>query len=381
MSRSYSRRTKVVGSLAALTGLACLALTRSDLGQAAQATARQTAPVKTFIDYFRPMPITSPLVSDVWGAAAVGPRDPKNGLEDPTMTKWNYWDGKILKGRDGKYHMFASRWDQARGHNGWFGSQAVHAVSDKLTGPYRDAGLCWPDSKGGRGHNVTALELPDGSYAVVVSETRPGDVFVSKSLNGPWEQLGSIQVAPNAYSGLGRMSNVSIMVRPDGAFEIVPRSGAVMISKTGILGPYTVQGPSVYPTVPGLPQHDLRNLEDPVVWFSGGFYHIVVNNWSDRKAYHLTSKDGITDWKYQGLAYDTTGDFARYADGTVNHWNKLERPNVYIEKGHVAAVTLAVIDVAKEEEHGNDNHGSKIVVLPFDGAAMDRDLQRAAAAH
>ena len=37
--------------------------------------------------------------------------------------------------------MFASRWDQSRGHNGWFGSQAVHAVSENAIGPYKDMGL------------------------------------------------------------------------------------------------------------------------------------------------------------------------------------------------------------------------------------------------
>ena len=380
MSLIHSREASVFGSRALLTGIACLLLAGAGFGQATDSAAGKAASAKTFIDYFRPTPITGALSSSVWGAPSVGPRDPKNGLEDESMTKWDYWDGKIIRAKDGKYHMFASRWGQANGHNGWFGSQAVHAVSDKLTGPYIDQGLCWPDNEGGKGHNVTALALPDGRYAVVVSETRPGDVFVSKSLDGPWDYLGRITVAANEFSGEGRMSNVSIMVRPDGNFQIVPRSGAILISKTGILGPYTVQGPSIYPNVPGLPQHDLGNLEDPVVWFSGGLYHIVVNNWSDRKAYHLTSKNGITDWKYQGLAYDPTTDFVRYTDGTVNHWNKMERPNVYIEKGHVAAVTLAVIDVPKEQEHGNDNHGSKVIVIPFDGAALDRDLQRAVAA-
>jgi hypothetical protein len=165
------------------------------------------------------------------------------------------------------------------------------------------------------------------------------------------------------------------MVRPDGDFEIVPRSGAILISKHGILGPYTVQGPSVYPKVAGLP---LRNLEDPVAWYSGGLYHIVVNGWSDRKAFHITSVDGIHDWKFRGLAYDPTKDFARYTDGTVNHWHKLERPGVLVENGHVTCVTLAVLDVPKEQERGNDNHGSKIIVIPFDGAGLDRDLQDAA---
>jgi len=81
--------------------------------------AQQTKPTKTFIDYFLPTPIVGTLSKDVWGAATVGPRDPKNGLEDVTMKQWDYWDGKILKGPDGKYHMFCSRWEQARGHRGW----------------------------------------------------------------------------------------------------------------------------------------------------------------------------------------------------------------------------------------------------------------------
>ncbi len=376
MSPLHSRVSNIFGSGVALTA-ACLTLAGSCFGQAPNSDASKTPMPKTFIDYFKPTPISASLDAKVWGAAAVGPRDPKNGLEDQAMTKWNYWDGQIIKAKDGKYHLFASRWDQAKGHNAWGSSQAVSAVSDKLTGPYIDQGLCWPDNEGGKGHNVTALVLPDGRYAVVVSETRPGDVFVSKSLDGPWDYLGRIQVAANEFSGGGRMSNVSIMARPDGGFQIVPRSGAILLSKTGILGPYTVQGPSVYPGVPGLSQHDLGNLEDPVVWFSGGLYHIVVNNWSDRKAYHLTSVNGITDWTYRGLAYDPTTDFVRYTNGAANHWNKMERPSVLIERGHVVAMTLAVIDVPKDQENGNDQHGSKVIVIPFDGAALDRDLKHA----
>lgn len=327
---------------------------------------------KTLIDYFLPMPIQSPLVSNVWGAPGVFPRDPQNGLEDTTMKQWCYWDGQIIKGTEGKFHLFASRWDQAKGHNGWFGSLAVHAVSDKVMGPYVDKGLCWPDNQGGKGHNVTALVLPDGRYAVVVSETRPGDVFVSRSLDGPWEHLGSIQVVTNEFSKKAHMSNVSIMVRPEGGYMIVPRSGAIWISKVGILGPYVIQGPSVYPSVAGLP---LRDLEDPVVWHSGGLYHIVVNGWSNRKAFHITSPDGIKNWTFRGLAYDPTRDFLRHTDGTVNHWDKIERPGVLMENGHVTHFTFSVLDVPKDEDRGNDTHGSKIIVVPFDGAALDRDLQ------
>jgi hypothetical protein len=329
-----------------------------------------TTPEKTksLIDYFLPIPVRGELSKDAWGAATVGPRDQKNGLEDPTMQKWNYWDGQIIKGGDGKWHMFASRWDQAKGHKGWGSSCAVHAVSDDVIGPYQDMGMCWPDNMHGKGHNVTALAMPDGQYAITVSETRPGEVFASKVLEGPWASLGKITVADQPK---WHASNVTPMLRPDGTYMIVQRSGQIMISKE-IVGPYKVQGPSIYPTVKGL---SLVSLEDPVAWYSGGFYHLVVNSWSARKAYHLTSKDGINGWVLRGLAYDPTTDFVRYTDGTVNHWNKMERPSVLIQDGHVTHFTFAVVDVAKEAEHGNDNHGSKVIVAPFDGAAMDRDLQ------
>lgn len=329
---------------------------------------------KTLIDYFLPMPIQGSLVSNVWGAPGVFPRDPQNGLEDLTLKQWCYWDGQLIKGPEGNYHLFASRWDQAAGHRGWSRSLAVHAVSDTVMGPYVDKGLCWPDNQGGKGHNVTALVLPGGRYAVVVSETRPGDVFVSRSLDGPWEHLGSIQVATNEFSQFGKMSNVSVLLRPDGNFMIVARSGAIWISKEGILGPYTVQGPGVYATIPEM--ESLRTLEDPVVWHSGGLYHIVVNDWKPRKAYHITSRDGINGWTFRGLAYDPTTDFLRYTDGTVNHWHKIERPGVLLENGHVTHFTFSVLDVPKDEEQGNDAHGSKVIVVPFDGAALDRDLGR-----
>jgi hypothetical protein len=332
--------------------------------------ASSPAADKTLIDYFLPTPIVSGLTTNVWGAPGVFPRDPGNGLEDHTMKQWCYWDGQIIKAPEGKYHMFASRWDQAKGHNGWFGSVAVHAVSDNPVGPYVDKGMCWPDSLGGKGHNVTALVLPnDEGYAVIVSETRPGAVFVSKSLDGPWTMKGLLTVEGQTN---WRASNVSVMIRPDGDYMIVPRNGRVMISKAadGICGPYKIVGPA-YPK--GIP-----NLEDPVVWYSGGLYHIVVNSWSTRTAYHLTSKDGKTNWVNRGLAYDPRKDFVHYTDGTINHWDKMERPGVLLENGHVKYFTLAALDVEKNQERGNDTHGSKVVVIPFDGEAFDHDMQKLA---
>ena len=74
-------------------------------GASAQSPAQTSASAgKTFIDYFQPTPIVSPLSTTAWGSATVGPRDQKNGLEDPTMKLWDYWDGQIIHAPDGKYH-------------------------------------------------------------------------------------------------------------------------------------------------------------------------------------------------------------------------------------------------------------------------------------
>jgi len=320
-----------------------------------------------FMNYFKDTPIIGSLSSSCWGAKEVGPRDQSNGLEDKTMSQWAYWDGGIIKGSDGIYHMFASRWNQSAGHNGWFGSVAVHATSTNLYGPYTDQGVCWPDNQGGKGHNVFPFQMKDGRYAVLTSDTRPGDLFTSDSLNGPWTYAGKLSVT-GSYASSFSMYNVCIMVRPDWRYEAIQRNGAIGVSDN-VLGPYNVSGPPVWNQVSNLPKD---NMEDPVMWYSGGLYHATVNKWDTRKAYHLTSADGINNWKLDtGYAYDPIANFIHYTDGTVNHWNKMERPNVYMENGHVIAMTFAVIDVAKDADVGNDKHGSKVIVVPFDGASLD----------
>jgi len=381
---TFSRR-----SLPALAlGLTCLLA-----GASASAQGLPVLGPKPFIAYFKPTPVKGALSASAWGTATTGPRDQDNGLEDRTLAKWNYWDGVILKGPDGRYRLFGSRWEQSKGHGEWWNSKGIEATARNLFGPYEDKGLLWPDNDGGRGHNVIALKLHDGTYAVVISETRNTTVFTSSSIDGPWRFAGEIAVDQSRYHSLSNAgpdggdltgpdpkpwhgSNVNIVERPQGGFILIQRSGQILVSDKSILGPYQVTGDSIYRGLDGLPQSNLQNLEDPVIWYSGGWYHVLVNHWEQRRAYHLISRDGVTGWRFQGLAYEPGADFIRYTNGTVNHWNKLERPGVVLEKGHVVALTFAVIDVPKEEQTPGSAHGSKIIVVPFDGAKLDKDLSK-----
>ncbi|VGO18915.1 hypothetical protein SCARR_00968 [Pontiella sulfatireligans] len=349
--------------------------------------AMAQADAKNLMDYFQPMEPQGPLVSEgIFGTPEVFPRDSLNGLEDSNVENWVYWDGRIVKDDAGKYHLYASRWDQKYSHSqGWHeGSKAVHSVSDNVMGPYKDTGLAWPHWQEGKGHNVIGLRMHDGRYAMVCSGITYGEVFTSDNPDGPWELLGKIQVDENGFSrnlallGLGegereRLSNVSLILRPDGRYMIVPRSTCTMISDNGILGPYKIMHDRVYRKYPDLPQ---SKNEDPTVWYSGGMYHIVYNNWPSKTAYHFTSADGINDWTYRGVAFKKDAMPFRYTDGTVNDWSFIERPMAFVEDGHVTHFTFSVIDVKKGKDKGGDKHGSKILVVPFDGEAFDRDMEK-----
>lgn len=345
--------------------------------------SQETTKMASFVDGFMPMTILSELKDDVWGVPLVGKRDQDNGLEDRTLANYCYWDGTILKGTDAetgkdKYYMFASRWDQANGHSGWGGSVAVYATSDNLEGPYTDQGMLWPDYYEGAGHNVFAFEISKTDpaykegyrYAISVSDTglhgdqMNGSIHISKSLDGPWEHVGIMET-----DGKFRLSNVTITQRPDGTYLATGRDGDIATAAS-VRGPWTTQRQKLWWDIPGM---NTSALEDPVLWYSDGMYHIVVNNWQEKYAYYLTSYDGVQDWTlHTGTAYsaETMAQHLQYTDGTKNSWTKLERPGVYIEDGTLKAMTLAVIDSEKDDDRGNDEHGSKVIVIPYNGKAL-----------
>jgi hypothetical protein len=388
--------------------------------------ARAQATTKTFIDYFQPSPITCPLTTKAWGCTATGatapncsagigvvPRDTCNGIESPTNPPgFYYWDGSIILAADGTYHLFADRWAGSGGFNpGWESSDPIHAVGTaNPLGPYTDKGYAYSDGSFGgdshHGHNSEVVTLLNGTYGMVVSEVVPFTVFTARSLDGPWTPCsGSPGAGLSVPSGFGGNtnygSNVSLVVRPDGNFEIIQRHGLIALSTSGICGPYKAQQPTnTYPSSEAIPAQNSASIypnrkkhldsmapstvestyslaEDPVIWFSGGQYHVLYDYPDDRVGYYLSSADGIHNWADEGLAYDPryAQQIFSYTDGTVDHWFKMERPGVLVENGHVTHLTFAVSDVDKNNQiSAGTDHGSKVIVVPFDGVALDADM-------
>jgi len=60
-------------------------------------------------------------------------------------TNYNIWCGSEIKGDEGKYHLFNSRWPRKFGHVAWVThSEVAHAVSDSPFGPWTHHDVALP---------------------------------------------------------------------------------------------------------------------------------------------------------------------------------------------------------------------------------------------
>ena len=298
-----------------------------------------------FMDRFLPLPELGGLTYDTWGSDGVLPRDTNNGIES---RKWSYWGGNIRQGKDGKYHMFVCRWPEnsRKGHMTWPKSEVVHAVSVNRFGPYK------PVKVVGKGHNPEWYVSKNGKYVISVI----GKYYISDSINGPWEKK-KFDMDNRGKSIIDGLSNLTFAQREDGSYIMISRGGGVWLSDDGVSTWHRVSEGSVYPDVNG-------EFEDPVIWRTNVQYHLIVNDWLGRIAWHLRSKDGI-HWKTDpGEAY--MPGIARRQDGSVEKWFKFERMKVLQDEyGRAVQANFAVIDTLKKQDLPNDRHSSKNLVIPL----------------
>ena len=298
-----------------------------------------------FMDRFEPMPLLGRRTNDTWGVDAVKPRDVLNGIEE---AEWSYWGGNIVQGADQTYHLFVCRWreDSPKGHMAWHESEVVRAVSENRFGPYEVAEVIGP------GHNPEAYQLKDGRYVCYVL----GAYYLGTTLTGPWEK-NEFEFDPRDRKIVANLSNLSFSQREDGSYLMVNRGGGMWVSRDGLDTWEQVTQGSNYPKVKG-------RFEDPVLWRTKVQYHMIVNDWYGRIAYHLRSKDGV-HWKVDaGEAY--MPGIAVSEDRKSDDWYKYERIKMFLDE-HRRAIqaNFAVIDYNKWEDLPNDIHSSKNISIPL----------------
>ena len=302
-----------------------------------------------FIDRFLPMP-PGTLSSDTWGAACVIPRYVDNGIEDP---KWSYWGGNIIRGDDGKFHLFVCGWleNSPRGHGEWGNSLVFHTVCDNSVGPFKVKEII------AKGHNPEVYRLKDGRYVLYVINA----YFLADNLNGPWI-AGKFDFDRRDRKIIEGLSNLTFVRREDDSYLMVCRGGGIWISQTGLSSYNQLTDKRVYPPVEGA-------FEDPVVWRDHIQYHLIVNDWLGRIAFYQRSKDGVNWVTDPGEAY--TPGIARHEDGRVEDWFKYERIKILQDEyGRAIQANFAVIDTLKAEDKPNDRHSSKNISIPLNPGVL-----------
>lgn len=306
-------------------------------------------------------------------------RDRLQVLSDDNIFKtegYYNWCTSMLKGEDGKYHLYYSRWKKEYSFYGWLThSEVAHAVSDSPSGPwsYKETVL-----KGrGKDHwDAITVHNPkikhfDGKYYLYYCSTNLGDrdyseeelietahtgydhpnwkilrtnqrtgVAVSNSLSGPWERMGQPLIEPsgpittltvNPAIDRGRDGKYYLIVKGDKPNETrFIRNQAIAVSDSPT-GPFEMQSNPVI---------DYLDTEDMSLWYDDSREHFYGVFHAHTFIGMVSSPDGL-DWK-KASEYVLTPKEILLQDGGILSPDRMERPFIYLEDGEPKVLSLAV---------------------------------------
>ena len=309
---------------------------------------------------------------------------PKNGgFRDDNY--W-IWGSSVIKGEDGKYHMFASRWSKDVGFGNWVSnSEVVRAVSDTPAGPYTFQevvlsprgpeffdGMCT--------HNPRIIKYKDkyllyhfgntydfpmptkenpnmteDQWRAAWMNKRVG-LAISDSVYGPWERADKPVIEP-------RPGHWDASITSNPAPAVDPKTGKILLmykSSTDGLVPPLLLGVSMASSPRGeykrlsedpifrfeTADNNRIDVEDPYIWWAGDHYEAIVKDRSgeicgeEGGGVHCWSDDGVK-WEL----FDKLKAYSRnilWEDGTRTHQNHFERPFLLIEDGQPTHLFAAV---------------------------------------
>jgi hypothetical protein len=304
------------------------------------------------------------------------------GLSDPAAS---FWDGSAMRGDDGRWHLFASRFANACGLSSWrTNSECVHAVAAGPLGPFAVDSVVTPAfchnpvvrrAKDGTfllfsiGHALDPSALLTGCKAGVTLTTPPSAVDPNvcsirvqsaASITGPWQ-------APIELTNAGTLppacpTNPSPVLYDDGSVALFVRAYQVDGSQTlerlfrmdapSWQGPYALGAPSPLFQRPG---------EDPFVWRSadGSLRMLFNDKFTDPSEVGGLAIDADADggaWTPSGGAY---GLDVPTQDGTTLHVARRERPSIAWTPDGTGAVLYTGIVPSPSDDH------SQVIATPL----------------
>jgi hypothetical protein len=320
-------------------------------------------------------------------AALLQPVPESGKLIDPD---YYIWCGTMVRGDDGKYHLYYSRWPRKLGHNAWVThSEIAHAIGDTPAGPFRHADVALPPRgahfwDGLCTHNPTILRAGDRYYLYYMGNTGDGvamttlnwnhrnnqriGVAVAEGPAGPWQRfdrpLVDVSAEPGAPDSLVA-SNPAVARRPDGGYLMVykavgrkrplPFGGPVVhltATSDSPTGPFTKQLRPIF-TTPGV---DFP-AEDPFLWYdyAAGRYLAIVKDNNGHfthagKSLALWESLNGFDWSLASHALVATPEVT-WADGRKQRLNSLERPQLLFGPNGRPSILLGAADEDPARPH------------------------------
>jgi len=300
------------------------------------------------------------------------------------MPDYWIWGSSVIKGEDGKYHMFADRWSKDLGFGAWVtNSEVVHAVSDTPEGPYQFSDIALPARgkeyfDGLATHNPriiyyeglyyiyyfgTAYDFPVPKSGIATEDNwferawmnkRIGLAW-SKSLYGPWERSSSpiLEPRPGKWDATITTNPSPVVNSQTGRILLMYKSSPINSSPPLLLG----VAEAVNPTGPynrlsddpvfrfDTKDNKDNDVEDPFVWHNGKYYELIMKDrfghicGEEGGGIHATSGDGV-NWILSDpvKAYSKT---VKWNNGTSTYQANFERPFLLMENGRPAYLFMA----------------------------------------
>jgi len=309
---------------------------------------------------------------------------PKNGgYSDPDY--W-VWGSSVIKGEDGRYHMFASRWLKKLGFEKWVtNSQVVHAVADTPVGPYKTVGVVLPARgkeywDGMCTHNPRVIKYKDKfllyyfgntydfrqptSDNTELSEENSRTAWmhkriglaISDSVYGPWKRFDKpiIEPRPGHWDASITSNPAPVVNEKTGEILLMYKSSGEGPEPPLLLGISKAKNPEgPYVRISENPvfrfetaENKKIDVEDPYIWWNGKRYEAIIKDRSGK----ICGEDGggVHAWSDDGIRWNLFDKVKAYSrnvlwdDGTISHQNHYERPFLLIEDGiptHLFAAT------------------------------------------
>lgn len=301
------------------------------------------------------------------------------------------WCGSVIKGEEGLYHMFASRWPKTYPmHPAWLiASEIVRAVSEKPEGPYEFAEVVlgqrsaryW-DGKSvhnpfimkcgdtyvlyymGTTHPFIDLGMPgmltiqDPRTIVARSNKRIG-MATSKSIYGPWTRMDQpiLSVRPQYFDNYlvsnpapcqGENGEILMLYKARGYAEPARNGYTFGNMQLGVVR--AEQYNSKYEQLVNHPINICEGMEveDPFLWKDEDGYNMMAKDMTGDicgekyGGIHALSEDGI-HWevKKNNIFYSRK---VLWSDGAVREVGNMERPFILFEDGKPICAFFATSD-------------------------------------